>query len=297
MKGFFKSKKTIGLFLILVFVFLFLCILIDLIATETNKTKRITVDNTNEPVFIENIQTNSKTDRFKIIEQKGLQNYSKLEIDSYAIKTLRLLLPTGNGCINEFYNYQEGTILSSNLDYNLKWIIAYQNVLERQKKSISCEELKPSDLFLNEELETAISCGKNAYYNRSKNQFKTIYGEYASTTLVPETMLKEKWEELFGVNSYQQENRIIYNSSHWTYQPNLNGYVLGYIQANEKCSIIDETMELAYQDGNDIVLVSKVTYQDYSGKNHYSPFLHTYRFVKDSSDNYYFYSLEREKMK
>lgn len=225
--------------------------------------------------------------------KKPVEKKEMLDQTNEVIKELLERLNKGGYCAKTLYDHKIGTVTSTNLEISTKFIMSYQNVKEVNRKTVACNELKPSEIFPKEDLQYETTCGESAYSEH--DQFVTDDHSISKTTVILEKDLKDAWELLFGPDTYKRVNSVMITNARWTYIDRLKGYALGHTQMGGTCAGIEETFVSAYQEKNQIVITTNVVYSDALKGEDTTNYTYTYFFQKKNNDKqYYFEKLKKE---
>ncbi len=224
----------------------------------------------------------------KSIQEEGvLANYNnvieELDIDSGFVQGLYMYIKDDNRCWNTPFQNEEFELDANDIPYNTKFIMALQIMLDGDMYQMDCNKYQPTRYFDVASLNGG-SCGINNYYDSATNTYKSYLYSAAYTTVLKETSIKLRMNQIFGPGTYEKVDLVEDNESWYRYIPEEQGYVMLSVPTISTCVGHSNELIRAIKNDNKITLTVRKT----TGENANIFYNYEYTFTLNESDNSYY---------
>lgn len=224
----------------------------------------------------------------KSIQEEGvLANYNnvieELDIDSGFVQGLYMYIKDDNRCWNTPFQNEEFELDANDIPYNTKFIMALQITLDDDMYQLDCNKYQPTRYFDVASLNGG-SCGINNYYDSATNTYKSYLYSAAYTTVLKETSIKLRMNQIFGPDTYYQVDSVNHASLVYKYIPEEQGYVTLSVQAGGTCVGHSNELTSAVKNDKEVILTVKKT----TGENGDIIYNYEYTFTLNESDDSYY---------
>ena len=224
----------------------------------------------------------------KSIQEEGvLANYNnvieELDIDSGFVQGLYMYIKDDNRCWNTPFQNEEFELDANDIPYNTKFIMALQITLDDDMYQMDCNKYQPTRYFDVASLNGG-SCGINNYYDSATNTYKSYLYSAAYTTVLKETSIKLRMNQIFGPDTYYQVDSVNHASLVYKYIPEEQGYVTLSIPAGGTCVGHSNELTSAVKNDKEVILTVKKT----TGENGDIIYNYEYTFTLNESDDSYY---------
>lgn len=222
----------------------------------------------------------------KSSDSDGKIDEENLNINSGFVKNLYMMVESDNRCFNTVTAAEEFDVKASDIDYDTKFVMAMEIMLDSDKSSLECNKYSATKYF--DVPSNGVGCGDN-YYNTTTNKFENYGGGSTFTTLLSEDKVKDRVEQIFGDGSYERRE-IIEFAQHWyKYIPEELGYVQLTIPVGGTCMGHSDELVSAVRKGKEIVITEKKDFYSSSvADTNKSSYFYEYTFTLNSKDNSYY---------
>lgn len=192
-----------------------------------------------------------------------------------------------DGCdsqINFFYGESE-SVKIVDLSDEVRNYLAYRQLRYNKIEKKNCSNYQ-SALHQNDSVGLWY-CGDGILSNNSGQ----YHDQDDMTLVISEDSLREQANKMFGEDTYKAKTFTTSNSTRYLYDHKLSSYIYQAFYGENSCKGFSNKLDQAYQQGDDITIVVKVTNNENKSLQ-----MFYYTFTESDDGNYYFKELNKRKI-